>query len=223
MRTKLLRLITIGPCYLLALLFVACARTPDHIPELTPTTLPGTTQRPVIRNSEPSRVPDSKVPSTDVSVTDLQSFQDASMGVQFSFPSDWETLPRDPNAPSGVALHSPPVGDNPEPIIFTLVVESRPDSDISVHTSVDREIALLSQAAKKRVARKRISVGGEEAELVTGLPSEGGAAETFVIHNGQLFHFVLQPYDRSNSSLAPFLPKMKAIYDDLLQSVKFLE
>lgn len=169
----------------------------------------------------PSLVPDSKAPSTEVTVADSESFQDATMGVEFSYPSDWETLPRDPNAPSSVALHAPPAGDNPEPIIFTLVVESRPVSDSSVHTSVDREIALLSQAAKKRVARERISVGGEEAEQVTGLPSEGGAVETFVIHDGKLFHFVLQPYDRLNSSLAPFLPKMKSVYDDLLQSVKF--
>lgn len=216
-----MKLIAIISCYALACIFIACAPAADKLPGPPSSSPPVTNQPSIIQTIEPSGVLTAG-PSTLEPIVELQTFQDDKLGVEFEYPSDWETLPRDSDAPPGVALHAPPAGDNPEPIIFTVNVEARPASDRSVHDAVDHEIKRLSQSAKKRVVRTMTRLGGEDAEQLTGLPSKGGSVETFILHNGRLYHFVLEPYDESNTSLQPFLPKMKSIYEGLLQSVTFL-
>jgi hypothetical protein len=149
-------------------------------------------------------------------------FSDPAIGISFIYPQGWEILPRAPDDPPGMTLHAPAVGAGPEPIIFAITLVIDPVAEKSVKEVVDQQLGQIPSDLQGGVERKSTTVGGETAEEVTGLPSQQGALETFVLHGGQLFLIILQPYDLTNESLLPYLPQMRSAYGSLLSSWKFL-
>jgi len=87
----------------------------------------------------------------------------------------------------------------------------------------DQQVAGLPENVRTGIKRSSLIVGGEPAEQVVGLPSQAGDIETFVVHNNQLYHIVLEPYDERNDSLKPYLAQVRTVYDGVLVSLKFLK
>jgi hypothetical protein len=152
-----------------------------------------------------------------------KEFVDQVLGVAFSYPPDWENLLRSPDEPSGVTLHGPGLGQGPEPIIFSITIDVQPEPEKALGPIVEQQLAQVPNDLRGGIRRRSLKVGGELAEEVIGLPSISGAVETFVLHNGQVYLIILQPYDESNESLVPYLPPARSVYDGVLASWKFLK
>jgi hypothetical protein len=148
---------------------------------------------------------------------------DQALGISANYPLDWEILPSAPDEPTRLTLHGPPLGKGPEPIIFAITVEADTATEKSVTEVVDQQMQQVPVDLSPGITRRLLNVGGEAAEQVVGLPSEGGALETFVLHGGQLFLIVLQPYDEANESLVPYLAQARSEYGDLINSWRFLK
>lgn len=149
-------------------------------------------------------------------------FADENLGISFDYPGDWSILPRAPDALQELTLHGPPLGEGPEPIIFAITLDIQPVTEATVREIVDQQMAQVPTDLQGGIGRKSSRVGGEPAEEIVGLPSLGGAIETFILHKGQLYLVVLQPYDESNTSLSPYLSRVRSEYDALMDSWKFL-
>ncbi len=158
-----------------------------------------------------------------VSPTASKNFSDPNLGVFFTYPLDWDNLPRASDEPAGVTLHGPPMGQGTEPIIFAITIDVEPESEKSVHDIVEQQLAQVPADLRDGIRRRSLSVGGEAAEEVIDLPSQSGAVETFVLHNAQLYLIILQPYDESNDFLVPYLAQVRSVYNNLLSSWKFLK
>jgi hypothetical protein len=152
-----------------------------------------------------------------------QVFADRSLGISFAYPRDWDNLPRAPDEPPGVTLRGPAFGEGSEPIIFAITVDVQPVSEQTVREVVDQQLAQVPDDLRAGIQRRTLMVGGEPAEEVIGLPSRAGAVEAFILHQGQLYLIILQPYDENNASLQPYLSQVRAAYDGLLASWKFLK
>jgi hypothetical protein len=155
--------------------------------------------------------------------TKARTLSDQTIGVSAAYPPDWEILPRAPDDPPGLTLHGPSLGEGPEPIIFAITVEVEPVTEKSVRDIVNQQLEQVPSDLRGEITRRSLNVGGEPADQVIGLPSQGGALETFVLHGGQLFLIILQPYDESNESLVPYLAQVRSVYGDFLSSWKFLK
>jgi hypothetical protein len=178
------------------------------LPAPTPMIIPSTVPPPPTQSATPVAGP---------------AYSDSGLGISFTYPREWEILPRTPDDPPGLTLHAPPVGEGPEPIIFAITIVIDPVSERSVKDIVDQQMAQVPADLAGGIKRKPANLGGETAEEVIGLPSQEGAVETFVLHGGQLFLIILQPYDETNESLRSYLPQMRTAYDSLLSSWKFLK
>lgn len=150
-------------------------------------------------------------------------FSDDKLGIAFDYPGGWSILPHTSDDPPGMTFHGPGLGAGPEPIIFAVTVDIQPVVESTVQAVVDEQMGQVPPELKGGIKRKTLTVGGEPAAEVIGLPSLGGAVETFVLHKGQLYLVILQPYDEANSSLAPYLAQARSEYDVVIRSWKFLE
>jgi hypothetical protein len=193
---------------------------PDQVPTLLLPTLPSeatpSASPVVVATMSPSPVPAASPAATS------KSLQDDTLGIRFEYPANWEVLARAADAPPGVTLRAPPFGPGPEPIIFAITVDVVTPDSTSVRAEVDQQLAQIPTEIKGNVQRRDVTVGGETAEEVIGLPSRSGAVETFVVHSGKLFLIILQPYDPANSLLSPGLEGARAAYDRVISSWQFL-
>ncbi len=218
----------IAPLFLIAIIFAACASmapTATLAPQPTATlayagiTAAPPTQSPTLDAIE-VKPTSSPQPLTTNSVKLLS---DRNLGISFAYPSNWEYLLRAPEEPAGVTLHGPALGQGPEPIIFAITVDVEPDTATSVGDIVGQQLAQVPADLRGGIRHRSLNVAGEPAEELIGLPSLSGAIETFILHKGQLYLIILQPYDEGNESLMPFLAQARSVYDGLLSSWKFLK
>ncbi len=151
-----------------------------------------------------------------------RAYSDPALGISFTYPSNWEILPRSPESPAGVTLHAPPQGSGPEPVIFAITVDEQTSSENSLDAVVEQQLAQVPEELRSGIEQRSLTVGGEPGEEIIGLPSQAGALETLVLHKGQLYLIILQPYDENNDSLRPLLAAAKAAYDQVLSTFKFL-
>jgi hypothetical protein len=209
-------------------LFAACTSTfpsPTQKPLPTPigmdsgTAATGPPQPPtiVLTETSPTLSPQTVSPPRG------KEFVDQVLGISFSYPPDWENLLRSPDEPSGLTLHGPGLGQGPEPIIFSITIDVQTEPEKALGVIVEQQLAQVPNDLRGGIRRRSLKAGGELAEEVIGLPSISGAVETFVLHNGQIYLIILQPYDESNESLVPYLPQARSVYDGVLASWKFLK
>lgn len=159
---------------------------------------------------------------SQVASTQHIKFSDSTFGISFDYPSNWSILPHAPDEAQGMTLHGPGLGAGPEPIIFAVTIDVQPVAETSVSDIVDEQMTQVPSDLKGGIRFRPLTVGGEPATEVIGLPSLGGAVETFVLHKSQLYLVILQPYDESNASLTPYLPQARSEYDIMIESWKFL-
>ncbi len=205
---------------------VACDRaTPTlTLAPLSPnSTQPLRTSPPPANATAVATQPFPTAPKPAVPPPNGKTFSDPALGLSFIYPPDWEILPRAADAPPGVTLHAPPLGTGPEPFIFTISVDVQPATEDSAKTIVDEQLAQVPSDLQGGIRRRTLTVGGTPAEEVIGLPSQAGAIETFVLHNGQAYLVILEPYDETNQSLAPYLSQARVAYDGVLASYAFLK
>src|SRR5207247_4175794 len=134
----------------------------------------------------PTEVLQATIPPTRVAptgaLTELplhpKTLADRNLGISFEYAADWTNLPRAPEAPSGVTLRAPPVGNGPEPIIFAITVDVGPSKAKTVSEVIDENIASMPADARGLIQRQPLTVAGEPAEQVIGLPSRSGDIET---------------------------------------------
>jgi hypothetical protein len=216
-----------GALLFLALCFGACApavqgSTPVPSPTASRAAGPHASPAPYkSATTAPTVTLPTSLPRTTAEVP-RRTFSDETIGVSAVYPPNWEMLPRTPDDPPGFTLHGPPLGNGPEPIIFAITVEAEPVNGSTVDQIVDQQLEQVPAGLSGRIARRTVVVGGQRADQVIGLPSQGGALETFVIHRGRLFLIILQPYDESNESLQPYLPQVRSLYGDFISSWEFL-
>ncbi len=217
---------------LLILLLAACAAAPSApVADPTPAAPVYVTVPPLPAAQSPTPASAVATPSPQPTATTEgpiggasgKLLSDPDLGISFNYPSEWQILARPADAPPGVTLHAPPVGQGPEPIIFAITVDVNPAPESSVRDVVDQQLAQVPPDLAASINRRSLTIGGERAEQVLGLPSLAGAIEAFVLHSGQLYLIILQPYDEENASLTPYLPPARSAYDQVLASWKFLK
>ncbi len=208
---------------------------PTQVPTIEPTPLPApATSLPAPTQASPTQLQPTRVlatlaptqapaPPQPKNPPQALSYVDQNLGIAFMYPPEWENLPRASDAPAGVTLRGPIVGEGPEPIIFAMLVEMGPANEKSVKDVLDKQVAALPENVRGGVQRTSLTLGGEAAEQVTGLPSRSGDIETFVLHNSTLYDILLEPYDVNNPSLKPYLDQVRAAYKVVLSSFRFLK
>ncbi len=196
----------------------AATLAPTAIAPITePSAVPSATPVP----PSPTAAPSPTAPQPTAVQVLGRLFDDPGLGISFTYPGDWETLPRAPDAPPGVSLHGPAVGEGPEPVIFAITVDVQQVIEKSAKEIVDLQMQQVPEQLRAGIKREAVDVDGETGEQVVGLPSSAGAIEAFVLHEGQLYLIILQPYDEANPSLTPYLRSVRAAYEGILQSWKF--
>ncbi len=181
---------------------------PTSVPEASP--LAVTTPAP----GQPTEVTDSAGGTAEPATQ--KKFSDQAFPFTFVYPVTWTLLERAPDAPTGVTLRGPAVGEGPEPIIFAITVEVQPAKGQTVKGVVDEQLAQVPKAQQANIKRTQVKVGDLEGEQVIGLPSRSGAIETFVENEDQVFLIMLQPYDPSNGQLARYLIDARSVYDYII-------
>jgi hypothetical protein len=158
----------------------------------------------------PSALPLSCAPEATFNST----YVNTEVGYCLLFP---EGFVADSDDPKHVTLSSPPVGEGPEPASATLQILALGSAgDQSLTQTVD---AVVNQY-DLILARTEGMIGGQPAEIVEGLPGTSGSRQAWVIHNGQLFQFIVQPI--GDPSFAELEPEAERVWQMLVETFAFL-
>ncbi len=166
---------------------------------------------------------DQATPSFPTDSGKTQTFSDDKLGFSFNYPTAWTLLQRAPDAPPGVTLRGPSVGQGTEPIIFAITIDVQPSNGDSVKTIVDQQLSQVPKDLQGGISREPVVVGGAPGEEVIGLPSQSGAIESFITNGDQVFVVILQPYDPGNAVLLPYLSGARTAYNTILNSWQWLK
>jgi hypothetical protein len=112
------------------------------------------------------------------------------------------------------SFSGPPLDSSIEPVEGTLTILIEDAAGERTLTQVVDEYLIGLTAT-----RTTITLGGELAEVIEGIPGRSGSRQAFLIHNGAVYHFSAYPVD---PAFPQALPDVEAAWQSLLDSFTFL-
>lgn len=163
------------------LLFVGARLFSANRPAVTPTVTAPT----------PVTVEQGAIPASCRPTAELSSFIEPNGHYCLRYPNYFRVGDQGENH---VGFYGPPLDQSVEPVAAGLfVVIEGPANGATLREVVDR--ALQSLPADLTITRRTLTLGGEEAEMVEGLPGRTGSQQVFVLHGGLVYRLSFYPVD----------------------------
>lgn len=166
-------------------LFVGLRLLPATRPVVTPTVTATATA--------PDSVPaqSAAIPATCRPTDELSSFIEPNGYYCLRYPNYFRIGDQRENH---VGFYGPPLDQSSEPIAAGLFVEIKgPANGASLQDIVDQVLPPLANDIP--ITRRTLTLGGEPAELIEGLPGQTGSQQLFMLHAGLVYHFTFYPVD----------------------------
>ena len=147
-------------------------------------------------------------------------FRSEELGLELSYPRRW-SVSRTEDGRQTWVLSGPLHGAGPEPLQAWLSITVRPaPADTSLDALAESELARYPDLVPQ-IRRSEITLGGEPAVVLDGVPGQLSTRQAFVLHEGKLYDIFVSPIDE------PMLPDLQAegeaIWQAVVESWQFLD
>lgn len=169
--------------------------------------------------------------STNDETATWQTYTNSNEGFSIKYPPDWKIFqpPYDRNQTNYIIGFSKPLKEvssqETDPVIYGIsVYVFDPKGATSADEYIDNKLKEFQNPALGGITlskRIKYSVGGVEGVWTEGFPSRSGTIEIYVLKNGKIYEFVLDPYDDSIAEWRP--EEFRSTFEKILNTVKFLD
>lgn len=122
--------------------------------------------------------------------------------------------------PGMVHLYGSKLDRGTEPVMAALsIAVEGPAGERTLEQVVDEVAGHALPHPGLPITRTAIALGGEPAVVVEGLPWRTMSRQAFAIHDGLVYHVVVQPVDKAFPQAAP---DVEAVWQDVLKSFTFI-
>ena len=146
----------------------------------------------------------------------LVPYRSEELGLALDYLPGWRVV----DSPQGVTFRGPPHGSGPEPPEAWLSINVRPaPADASLDQVVEAQLARYPDLASQ-IRRSEITLGGEPAAVLDGMPGRHTNRQIYVLHDDKLYEIIVTPIDDPN--FADLQPEAEAIWQAVVDSWQFL-
>jgi hypothetical protein len=204
---------------------IAVTDTPEPAPRLAPTSSPATLN-PKVTTTAMSPTPTTQPPGPETTPQIPASCmpQDDGLAAYFNLSNGYcllypERFRVGDVTPWMANFYGPPLDPSVEPVQAGFSIQAHQPADGQTLEQVVTRYIKSEVGDTLPVSRSLITLGGEAAEVIEGLPGRTGNRRALLIHQDMVYHLVLYPVDDAFPQAGP---DVEAIWQAATESLTFL-